>query len=646
MKTITVIPLQKGNILENLTYFAKDDIAPGSVVRVPLRSKAILGLVAGSDDVAESKSDIKTLPFNLKKVLEVKGQSVFPREYLAAALDCARYFAARHNDVMAALLPAVLREEYDKVAAMAPATAERKKSEYDSKIRANKELLQIPEEDRVSVYKTLIRESFAMKKSVYLAVPNEREAETFYDLLGKGIENFTFVFHGGLNSKKILEACRGAVTGEHPILVIGTPQYLSLPRHDYGTIIVERESAPGYHMMARPHLDLRIFAELCAAKLKARLILADDLLRFETVGRKDRDGFADMHPLSFRMNSRGRVRVSGREEKFKVLEDANAEKIGQALDAGRNVFVFSLRKGLATLTVCRDCQQPYLCQNCRAPMVLYLSRDGAKRFFVCNRCRSEAPSDTACLNCGSWNLMPLGVGTDTVAAALRELMAEKKLPEAKIFQLDRESAKSKSGAEKIIKEFEGSRGAILVGTEMALFYLRRPVPLSLIASFDSLWSLPNWKMGEKTVRLILSILAKTDGPLLIQTKNDKDPVIAAMESETLLPYVRADLDDREKLGYPPYRRFVKITHQGDKKATERARAALAEIFEQYKPEIFSGFIAKEHNRYVTHALMRIDPGQWSPPEMSAGSYIDDRLLARLRALPADFAVAIDPEDLL
>jgi len=42
--------------------------------------------------------------------------------------------------------------------------------------------------------------------------------------------------------------------------------------------------------------------------------------------------------------------------------------------------------------------------------------------FICNRCEEEKDGDTACAACGSWNLMPLGIGTDTVYEEIEKLL--------------------------------------------------------------------------------------------------------------------------------------------------------------------------------------------------------------------------------
>src|SRR3989344_6997014 len=181
---------------------------------------------------------------------------------------------------------------------------------------------------------------------------------------------------------------------------------------------------------------------------------------------------------------------------------------------------------------------------------------------------------------------------------------------------------------------------------MTFFYLRKKVDLSIIASFDSLWSIPNYKMSEKILQLLLSTISKTEEKIIIQTKNKNDPALLAVKSENLLSFVREELEDRKNLGYPPYKRFIKITHLGDKDQTIKARKMLEENFKEYAPEIFSGFVARLQGKYATNALIKIDPKKWSLPEISASSSIDENLLNKLHSLQPTFEIYVDPEDLL
>ncbi len=655
MKIVTLIPLEKGAFKENLTYFTTKDIKNGSVVSVPVRNKKILGLVVSCQDVLNIKSGIKNMPFKLKKIIEIKKYSIFRNEFLESAFELSSYFISKKNSGVVSFIPAIFREKYDEIEKF---SAKNEIILNDKNIKTEKLLFQAGLEDRLSYYKTLIRGQFALKKSVFIVLPTQYDIEIFYQALSKGIEGFAFSLHGGLKPKEIIRKYEQIINSSHGVLILGTAQFLSIPRMDLGVIIVEHESSNVYKMFPWPHFDLRIFAEIYASKINAKFILGDTLLRYETIVRKEIDGLSEIYPMSFRTNFNG-IKIDiinpntkeegekvlppkgGKTSKFKIFSEKSIRETENALKNKKNVFVFSLRKGLATYTVCRDCNETLNCEKCLAPVVLYLSRDGKKRMFVCNKCNTEKSPETVCANCGSWNLMPLGIGTDTVFEEVK-----KEFPKTKIFKLDKESSKTAKEAEKIISEFKKNSGSILIGTEMAFFYLKEKVDLSIIASFDSLWTIPNYKMSERIIQLLLSIIGKTEKKLIIQTKNERDPALRAVKSENLLPFVREELEDRKNLGYPPYKRFIKITYLGDKLGSIEAKKLLRELFKEYNPEIFSGFIAKNKNQYVTNALIKLDPKKWSLPELSASSSIDQNLFNLLSSLPPSYEVSVDPEDLL
>ena len=243
--------------------------------------------------------------------------------------------------------------------------------------------------------------------------------------------------------------------------------------------------------------------------------------------------------------------------------------------------------------------------------------------------------------------MPLGIGTDMVFEEVKNILsAQTGFTKNKVFKLDKESAQNAKQAENIIAEFKRFPGSILIGTEMALFYLKEKIPLSIIASFDSLWSIPNFKMSEKIIQLLISIIGKTEKELIIETKNEDDPAILAIVNENLLSFFRGELEDRKNLGYPPFKRFIKITYLGNKEDTINAKKMLSEFLKDYHPEIFSGFVAKFKNKYVTNVLIKMDPKKWSLSELSVNSSIDENLLEKLLSLPPTFSISVDPEDLL
>ena len=643
MKIVSVIPLKKGVLKEELTYFTSQEIEVGSIVNIPVRTKKILGLVFSVEDVSEAKTNIKNMNFNLKKIIEIKEQSIFKNEFIESTFLVSKYFASKKNIGITSFIPAVLKEEYDKISSLVKKNNLVKNDipGETKKIKSEKLLFQAPLDDRISFYKTLIRESFAKKKSIFLMLPTERDISLFSSLLSKGIEDFSVPIHGNLSIKKQSESIKKIVESSHPLIVFATAPFLAIPRYDFETIIVEHESSSAYRKISSPHFDLKIFAEIYSSKINAKFILADSLLSYETIARREIDNLGEVRPLSFKINFRGKLEIPEKEKGFKILRDSSIEEIQNATAKKENVFIFSLRKGLATITVCRDCGQEVLCEKCLAPLVLYLSRDGKKRMFVCNRCKNEASTETTCVNCGSWNLLSLGIGTDTVFEEVK-----KRFPKIKSFKFDKDVIKTNKEAEKVMREFKENPGSILVGTEMVLPYLEEKFPLSIIASFDSLWSIPNYKISEKVIQIITSLISNTEKKLIIQTKNEQDEAIMAIKTENLLSFVREELKDRSTLGYPPYKRFIKIIYLGSKEEVQKTKYLLSEMFKEYDPLIFSGFIAKFKNKYATNVLIKLDTKEWSLPELSSNSSINQNLFEKLISLPPTFSINVDPEDLL
>ncbi|MFA6325121.1 MAG: hypothetical protein WCX46_02745 [Candidatus Paceibacterota bacterium] len=648
MKIVTVMPFKKGVLKDEFTYFSAKNIENGDIVNIPMRNKKNLGLVISANDVSKEKSNIKDMPYNLKKIDEVKEKSIFSKNFINSLFSISNYFCIKKNLVFSSLIPSVMIQEYDKISTLDMKFIDYEKKENITKnLKVEKLLFQAQKNDRIHFYKTLIRGSFANKKSVFIVFPTEKDIEDFYKLLSKGIESFTFLIHGGFSKKKQIDKIQNILECEHPILILATAPFLSINRNDIKTIILEHENSNAYKTISKPNIDLRIFTEVFAFNIGAKIIMADSLLRIETIARKETENLGEIYPLSFRTNFDGEIKITSKNKdidkqnkKFSILDIETIDEIKKSINKKENIFIFSLRKGLATMTICKDCGNSISCDECLAPIVLYQNQNNDKRIFICNKCGKDFNTDTICNSCSSWNLLPLGIGTDTVYEEIK-----KNFPTVKIFKLDRENVKNAKEAEKIIMEYEENKGSILIGTEMALFYINKKIPLSIIASFDSLWSIPNFRMSEKIIKIITSILNKTENKLIIETKNEEDKIINSVKIDNLISFVREENRDRKNLGYPPYKRFIKISFLGNKIDTVAVRKYLLENFMEYNPDIFSGFMPKLKDKFMTNTLIKVEPYNWSLPELIHNSKIDEILSEKISLLPSEFSISIDPEDL-
>lgn len=650
MYIVTVIPIKKGLGKEYLTYFSAQDITLGSIVIVPVRSKNIDAVVINVENAILMKSDLRNRDYELKKIVGVKGNSPFTKEFFIACERMKDYVVSSTGSVIEKMIPNVY---LDNISELKSVELTNIKQEPEN-IKHEKLIFQALESDRFAFYRTLIREAFAKKQSIFICVPTRYDIENWKSGLVKGIEKYVYAFHGDINKKTLVKMYNDVVTEEHPVIIIGTGMFLAIPRLDIKTIILEHESSDSYKQFGRPYLDIRSFVEVFSSITKTKLIFGDTLLRPDTLYRHDEGELGEIAPPLFRLPQTERQFIIDMKEekdnkgikKFTVLSEKTLEMIKTALDKKESVFLFSVRKGLAGVTVCHDCGNTLLCPECSTPVVLYGSKQRTStkieqsRIFMCNKCGHRETTEVSCKQCGSWNLTALGIGTDRVYEEVLE-----HFPKANIVQIDKETTGTDKEARHRIESFYKNRGSILIGTELAFSYLSSKVDHSAIISMDGLLSIPSFSINQKILHIVEKIRYITDKNFLIQTRNPDNSTLLYIMSGNILPLYREDLKERKQFGYPPFKRLIKITFGGTAAETNKARTFIDKTLGEYEPQIFSAFIGKVKGNYITNTVIKIDPKEWQLPTYDKKSS-KSSLAESLYRLPPSFLVDVDPEDLL
>lgn len=635
---------------EFLTYFSLNDIPLGTVVSIPVRTKTLDAIVVGMEDARHMKSELRQQDYQLKKVIGVKGQSPFTPSFFIACQRMKDYAVSSTGTIIKALLPTTYLENIRELVVHPHIEI----SGVKENIKQEKLIFQALTSDRIAFYRTLIREAFAKKQSVFLCVPTRADIEQFKNALTKGIEKYVFAFHGDMTKKALIANYNEVVEDPHPVLIIGTGMFLSIPRTDIKTIIVEHESSEAYKQLTRPYIDIRSFAETLSSIDKVKLILGDTLLRPDTLYRHEQGELGEIASPLFRLPETERqIIVDMKKEvddkgsmKFTVLSEKTKKMIEFALENNESVFLFSVRKGLAGVTVCHDCGHTLLCPSCQTPIVLYGAKQvtanklESKRIFMCNKCGRKESTETKCPECQSWNLTPLGIGTDRVHEEVKKIF-----PRAHIIQIDKETTPTDKEARIAIADFNKTPGSILIGTEMVFSYLHIEVTHSAIISLDGLLSIPSFNITQKILHIIEKLSYITNRNLIIQTRIPENIILKNILSGNVLPLYREDLEERKHFRYPPFKRLIKITFAGSKTETEQARSYIEESLGAYEPQIFSAFVGKVRGQYITNTVIKIEPKLWPLP--TNDDYIKNRELSqKLSHLPPSFSVSVDPEDLL
>lgn len=641
MYLLTVIPIARGISKETLSYFSANAVSPGSLVSAPVRSKFLNAIVISSEDAREAKSAIRSSAFAMKKIGEVKSERFLPESFMAAVRKTADFHAASTGSVLGLLVPKALLES---PAALLTGENDATAFAASSPMSSERLVLQSDPEERFSRYRSVIREEFAKGKSVFFLAPDAENAARGLAFLGKGIENYGYGFYPRLPKKKLLASQKKAFSENHPVLAVATSGFFSLSPGKIGAVIVENESSRLYKSRARPGLDARVFAEFFAREIGAKLILGDTLLRVETLSKLQEGELMELAPIKWRSLSPIRSRVADMSKKPKMkpgVPGGRFEVIGEELEAliknshekNERLFVFAGRRGLATQIVCRDCGEIVLCGLCRSPMALHRdgAGDGNQNFFSCHICGERRSAEERCKHCDSWKLEPLGVGSERVAEEMK-----RKFPSVKIFRVDKDIAPRSQTAKRETEKFYASPGSVLIGTETALPLLDEKIENSAVASLDSLFSLPDFRIHERIMHILLKIRRFTSDRLLIQTRAPEEKVIEYALTGNLMDFYRDEIAAREKFNYPPFKTLIKISLSGNRAKVAGEMEKLKQFFSPWKTETFPAFAESARGVFTMHALIRLERGVW----------VHKNLLQKLLALPPAFRVEVEPESLL
>ena len=632
MHLIEVIPIAKGISKETLSYFSSGHIPRGSLVSVPIRRRLVPALVVSSRDAHDEKAFIRSSDYAIKKVGKFKSEKFLSEPFMRAAQATADFGAASLGSVLSLLVPKIVLENPQGLRRIFPVR--------ENNNAADLLAIQADDDERFAAYRSLIREEFARKHSVFFCLPMAEDIKRFAVLLPKGIESYTYALYGSLPKKRTVEIWKSALSDEHPILIIATAPFFALCRSDLGTIVIENESSRSYKFSTRPHIDARVFAEFFAKESGVRFIVGDTFLRTETIFRSKLGEFVEFTPLKFRSLSPAKSSIVDMSRykkssggKFETVSLELEKLINESHIANQNLFIFAARRGLASQTVCGDCGTVVLCGRCHSPSTLHRARagDGNQNFFFCHGCGEKRSAEERCAKCQSWKLQPLGIGIELVETELR-----KKFPSIKIFRVDKDATSTGKRAAKEIAAFYGSPGSILLGTEMALSYLDKKIENTAVVSLDALFSLPDFRIHERILHILLKIRSLTESSCLVQTRVPEERVLDYALKGNLIDFYREEIAARQTFNYPPFTTLIKITLAGTRTVVSREMERLPEFFKPFNTEIFPAFIEESRGAFTMHALLRLPRRAW----------VDRPLLAKLLSLPPQFRVVVEPDSLL
>ena len=620
MYVIDVIPLSR-TAPGVLSYRSAKDMPAGTIVNITVRKTATQGIVIGSLPVEDAKEMLKHARFMLAKSAPSASGSL-PEEILRAAKETAAYHATNVGAVLAAVFAEHIR-------AGVPLTG----TSLQPGTLYAREAIELPLSGRVQAYEKIIQACTDRGEATLLVVPTLPELSYWKSVLAP---HKPLILSGSVTGARRTKALEAATS--HTGLIIATPSFSLVPVQNLGAIILERVSAGTYTLPKRPYLSMAYALDALAKARNLPIIFGDFPLPLEYRPEPTKPLKASTMSAVSCIDARREKREKKGDEKqsqnedtgpWRAIPESVAEGMKTELASGGSVVVLAVRKGYAPGVICRDCGQA---QTDERDVPLSFTTAGGTRLLVTSDGVTALDAKRVCQRCGSWNLLPLGVGIERVEEELKTAF-----PDVPISMVPPELLSSPRKTKDEIAKLRP--GSILIGTEGVLPWLLAHMPndarrpLGVIASADNLLALPFWRARERFVRLSL-LLAGLCREVLLVTRHPEDAAVDLAthahsprfwEEETML---------RKALQYPPFGTLITLTFEGLSRKVVAHMETIKADLAAYDPSTLPLRMLSE--TIVRGVLVLTLPD---------GVWPDDALVKCMRALPPNVRVRIDPESL-
>jgi len=347
-------------------------------------------------------------------------------------------------------------------------------------------------------------------------------------------------------------------------MVIGTRLAVLAPLPALAAIVVDEEHDASYKQQEGVRYSARDLAIVAASQRKVPIVLGSATPSLESwhAARRGRYGLLALPERvgGAQLPGLERIDLRGRTLRHQLAPES-IDAIEAALARGEQALVFINRRGYAPVLACESCGWLSRCSECSAYRVLHrvapmrTSRSARYR-LVCHHCSAEQPVPRACPDCGNVDLSALGRGTQRLEEGLAELF-----PGRRIARLDRDVARTRGAAQKVIDAAHAGDVDILVGTQMLAkgHDFRRLTVVVAVDSDGGLFS-SDFRAPERMFATLMQVAGRAGrdraappGRVIVQTRFPDHPLFEYLARHDYAGFADSQLAERREVGLPPYR---------------------------------------------------------------------------------------------
>ncbi|MGE4480651.1 replication restart helicase PriA [Acidocella sp.] len=567
------------------TYEAADLLPPGTLVRVPLGRRSVVGVVW--DDPADP--DVKTRP-----VTEVLAFAPMPDDLRRFVDWVGGYTLAPRGDVLAmALKEKLLAPSPKRARAYAFGGADpdlagpvlspiQEKASVALRAEVEAEKFSVTLLDGVTgsgkteVYLEAVAQALRHRKQVLVLLP---EIALSVQMLARFEARFgarPAVWHSELTPARRRETYRAVAQGRADV-VVGARSALFLPFAALGLIVVDEEHETSFKQEEGVMYNARDMAVVRGKFCCAPVLLVSATPSLESAENVAQGRYKKLD-LPARHGGAALPRMEALDlreappERGRFLSPLLVGAMRETLARGEQALLFLNRRGYAPLTLCRACGHRLSCPHCSA----WLVEHRASSRLSCHHCGYTMQRPARCPSCeAEGSFVPIGPGVERIAEEVAELF-----PETEALVMASDMIVGPAQAAEAARRIADREVGIIIGTQMVAKGWHFP-HLTLVGVVDADLGLAggDLRAGEHTVQMLHQVAgragrAEAPGRVLLQSYDPSHPVIQALLSGDLPAFLEQEAALRRPGHWPPFGRLAAliVSAEDERLADQLARA--------------------------------------------------------------------------
>jgi primosomal protein N' (replication factor Y) len=607
---IVVETPQHSGLTSPLDYLAPTALPPGTLVRVPLGRRTVLGVVW--DTPAAGPGGLPDV--QLKPVTEVlDGLPPLPADWRQLVGFAAGYYQRALGEMALMVLPPELRQldatqwgrrekrlhkavgshDGGATAAERPRLTPQQADALDALAEPGSPkpflLWGSTGSGKTEVYLRQAERALEAGRQVLMMVPEinltpQLEARVAARFADRRIVSL----HSGLTPAQRLRNWLMAHYG-HADLVLGTRLAVFTPLPRLGLIVVDEEHDPSYKQQDGARYSARDLAVYRGHLHKVPVILGSATPSLESwfnalppseggTGRYRRLAMparvGDGNMPTVRVLDLSRAPKPARGDSAPPLARELLAAITERVERGEQSLVLLNRRGYAPVLQCGDCGWKSGCPHCSAWRVFHK----VDRTLRCHHCGFTERVPRACPDCGNQDIAPVGRGTERLEEQLAEALTG-----ARLGRIDADVTKHKGALEAQLASVHAGEVDVLVGTQMvAKGHDFRRITLVAAVNPDAALFASDFRAAERQFALLLQAAGRAGrdagvaghSEMWVQTWHPMHPLYQALRRYDYADFARQQLKEREMAGLPPYASLAMLRAEG--RTQEAAQAFLLE----------------------------------------------------------------------